>query len=733
VADYQHNLFDPPGPAPQPLRPTLTQFYRDMSQGRFVPSGRVVGWYTLPQPDAHYEAGNNGLNERMGELLQVAFEKADVDLDFGQFDNDGPDGLPNSGDDDGMVDTVFVVHSESGGECQNANLWSHSFQYSNFMAHSGPFVTQDVRRNEFGQPVLGANGAPERIQIEDYTVQPALACPSATDGGPRIIPIGVFCHEYGHALGLPDLYDRTPPSGPNSEGVGNYCLMAGGSYGATGGNAAVPVHLSAWCKAVLGWANLQPITANGTLALEPVQERNLIYNIDVPGTGGKEFFLIEYRDPSWTDTFNERLNWDRELNPGGLAIWHVDERVGDTSSNWPFAPHDQGQNDAPSLPSGPQSFRHPHSLVTLMQADGQLHLERKTNRGDLSDLFGPGASFADDPDCRSGSRAFNGQATGISIKNINLAGLAAQVRVDDFPPGAAPLAVAAAALPAPRAAPPIAAAAPVPPPSPEAQALRSLGAKVLRTGQEALDSAERTRIGRAPEEQIRQNAPKAAAALLKIAAQERTRQVDASYEAVTAAERAVKRIVETSRSNRPASIRFDSSATKVQRMTGLDIPTQMPSAKEDAQMRVETQLKGLIGENVKLMAVEGPAAQDGAVPFKQVVDVAGRLLPLYGDRVKLYYSDNALKAVESNVVAPDSIHVTGSPDQLSTEEAKQVVMKTLGVPRERIAEASHLIYLPAGDPAHACVSVKVNVKSGDKRKDLEAFVNCQTKQVFHVK
>jgi M6 family metalloprotease-like protein len=737
VADYQANLFDPPGAAPQPRRATLTQYYRDVSQGRFVPTGSVVGWYPLPQNDAFYEAGNNGLNERLGELLTVAFQRADADLDFGQFDNDGPDGLPNSGDDDGVVDTVFIIHSETGGECGTANVWSHSFQYSKFTSNNGrPFVTQDVRRNEFGQPVLAADGSPSRIQINDYTVQPALACPDASAAGPRIIPIGVFCHEYGHALGLPDLYDRTPgsPSGPDSEGVGNYCLMAGGSYGATGRNAATPVHMSAWCKAVLGWANIQTISANGTLPLESVQERNLIYNVEVPNTGGKEFFLIEYRDPNWTDPFNERLNWDREISPGGLAIWHVDERVGATFGTWPFTPPDEGQNDAPSLPSGTPASFHPnkHALITLIQSDGLMHLERKQNRGDPTDLFVTGGiHFQDDPNCRCGSRGFNGQPTGISLKNINLAARTAQVRLDDFP-GQLPI-VAAPPVPRPAPQPAAVAAAPAAPP-PEVLELRSLGAKVVREGQGALEDSERAKIARAPDQQLRQgNTPQGTSALLKIATQQRTKQVDATFNAVSQPERTVKQMVETSRSETPATVCFDASNTRLERLTGLDIPTAMMSNREDAQMRVQSQLRGTFGDGVELKATDAAQATSGQVSFQQLLPVNGAKLPLYGDRVKFYYSENALKAVEANVVDPGKVRIEGTPESLPIAEAQQIVIDRLGVPRERIGDCSHVIYLPGGDPGHACVTAKVNIKSGGNRKDLEAFINCATKEIIQVR
>ena len=67
--------------------------------------------------------------------------------------------------------------------------------------------------------------------------------------GGNLIDIGVFCHEFGHVLGLPDLYDTDN----SSEGLGQWCLMASGSWGGNGSSPQTPTHMSAWCKQKLGW------------------------------------------------------------------------------------------------------------------------------------------------------------------------------------------------------------------------------------------------------------------------------------------------------------------------------------------------------------------------------------------------------------------------------------------------------------------------------------------------
>ena len=285
-------------------------------------------------------------------------EKADAEIDFAQFDSDGPDGVPNSGDDDGKVDTVVIIHSGLGGECYqfSPNIRSRSSRYSeDGYGHDKPFVTRAIPRDAKGAAILGPDGQPEHIVIDDFVIQPAVNC-NSDEQAKAIVQIGVFCHEYGHALHLPDLYDRTPWGDEDSQGVGSWCLMGDGAYGGGDHHHDTPVEMSAWCKQYLGWANIKKISSAGELPLQPVEDRNEVYRIDVDASG-TEYFLIEYRDPQWRDLTNAHINWDEYLPVAGLAIWHVDENVGATldsgerNLNWPLCELEHGQNDDATRPT----------------------------------------------------------------------------------------------------------------------------------------------------------------------------------------------------------------------------------------------------------------------------------------------------------------------------------------------------------------------------------------------
>lgn len=233
-SDLQSKLFTPP-PAL-----SLTGLYDEMSYGAVNLTGTVYAWVPLSQEDTYYEGGCNGIcsSSKVGQFLLEVLQVKDPSVDFGLYDNDGPDGIANSGDDDGFVDFVAFVQPEIGGECGTTNLWSHRWVVGGWpefgasgSQYGAPWTTNDAR----------AGGG--FIQVWDYTIQPALG--SANGCGTGIIEIGVFCHEFGHAFGLPDLYDANG----GTEGIGHWGLMGSGNWN----TPANPAHMCAWSKAELGW------------------------------------------------------------------------------------------------------------------------------------------------------------------------------------------------------------------------------------------------------------------------------------------------------------------------------------------------------------------------------------------------------------------------------------------------------------------------------------------------
>jgi immune inhibitor A len=320
---------------------SMRDYYQEVSFGKLDVTGLVIGWLSMPHPYSYYVGQENGMSNGYPEnsqgLAEDALRLASREVDLGQFDLDG----------DGFIDGLFIVHAGGGAEAaldpdqRRHMIWSHKHVLRQPLALSG-------------------------VSAFAYSVEPE-------DGS-----MGVFAHEFGHVLGLPDLYDTTN----RSSGAGMWCLMARGSWG-DGGRR--PAHLCAWAKAYLGWLRPKNVTTAQTLALPPVEERSVSYRIWKNGQSGLEFFLIENR---------QRLGSDSSLPGSGLLIWHIDER--------------QRNNDDPL-----------HYRVGLEQADGKRDLERGQNDGDAADPY-PGSTNNPtfDDSSKPNSRDYFGDPTGIGIRQI---------------------------------------------------------------------------------------------------------------------------------------------------------------------------------------------------------------------------------------------------------------------------------------------------------------------------
>jgi M6 family metalloprotease-like protein len=156
---------------------------------------------------------------------------------------------------------------------------------------------------------------------------PYFICP---EGGERMGNISVFCHEFGHMLGMPDLYAR--PENPGMEGVGIWCAMANQA-----GNGR-PQHFSAWCKEKLEWitpAVIDP-SVKQKLILAPIESSPKECFKVLAKPDGSEYFLLENR---------KKTGFDQSLPAEGLLIWRV---VG----NRPILEESHGV----SGPNGPRAF-----------------------------------------------------------------------------------------------------------------------------------------------------------------------------------------------------------------------------------------------------------------------------------------------------------------------------------------------------------------------------------------
>ncbi|MEU9284986.1 immune inhibitor A domain-containing protein [Streptomyces sp. NPDC048275] len=227
---------------------SLKTYYEKQSSGRYSVEGEVTDWVKVPYNEARYGSNDaptgawyavqDGVTAWVAEQKAAGASDAEIKADlaeYDQWDRYDHDGDGDFNESDGYIDHFQIVHAgedeSAGGGAQGADaIWAHRwYAFGTDAGSTGP------ADNKLGGAQIGDTG----IWVGDYTIQPE-------NGG-----LGVFAHEYGHDLGLPDLYDTN--GGDNSTGF--WTLMSSGSWLGTGKNEIgnLPGDMNAWDKLQLGW------------------------------------------------------------------------------------------------------------------------------------------------------------------------------------------------------------------------------------------------------------------------------------------------------------------------------------------------------------------------------------------------------------------------------------------------------------------------------------------------
>ncbi|AJP02219.1 protease [Streptomyces cyaneogriseus subsp. noncyanogenus] len=231
---------------------SVKKYYEKQSSGRYSVEGEVSDWVKVPYNEARY--GNNacgstncpsvwnvvsdGLTAWVAQQKAAGRTDADIKADvakFDEWDRYDFDGDGDFNEPDGYIDHFQIVHAgedeSAGGGAQGEDaIWAHRwYAFGTDAGATGP------AENKLGGAQIGDTG----VWVGDYTIQPE-------NGG-----LGVFAHEYGHDLGLPDHYDTA--GGDNSTGF--WTLMSAGSWLGTGRDEIgdLPGDMTAWDKLQLGW------------------------------------------------------------------------------------------------------------------------------------------------------------------------------------------------------------------------------------------------------------------------------------------------------------------------------------------------------------------------------------------------------------------------------------------------------------------------------------------------
>jgi immune inhibitor A len=282
---------------------SFKDFYLKQSNGRFLAKGDVSDWVKVPYNEASY--GSNSISDSAAYwpfvedtatawyAAQVAAGKTSAEIktylaQFDKVDRYDYNHNGNFNEPDGYIDHFQAIHAgegeEAGGGAQGTDaIWSHRWY-----VNSTDFGAIGPAGNLAGGTQIGDTG----MWIGDYTTEPE-------NGG-----LGVFTHEFGHDLGLPDLYDTA--GGDN--GTGFWTLMSGGSWlnHGTDSIGTTPGYMGPWEKLQLGWldykqvnfgtnakVNLGPSDNTGTLPqaiLVNLPDKSIKTDYNTPHSGAFEWW-----------------------------------------------------------------------------------------------------------------------------------------------------------------------------------------------------------------------------------------------------------------------------------------------------------------------------------------------------------------------------------------------------------------------------------------------------------
>ena len=367
-AQMQTNMFGGGASGPG----DLDDYYDEISYGDLQLVGTVVGdgggtadCVNLANNRTFYN--DNGTNaDGDDDLVREALADIDAAIDFSDYDNNG----------DGQIDALGIIYAGGGPHdgcaagSNSDNLWPHSGGVDGGQAVDG-----------------GARTVRPFIINSELTYALADPPPPVTDCD-QMQTIGLFAHEFGHSLGLPDLYDTDVGTG----GVNVWSTMALQYLGTTN-NSDTPPHFDPWSKAFLDWVTPTGHAAGARFveSISRVEDSGEVHRfLDNPGGfeigGSGEYFLIENR---------QQVLFDARLPGCGILVWHIDEAL------------DHNRNGGHTAAS--------HRLVDIDEADGLAELDANGDADDGDPFPGSTNNRLFDGSTNPSSDLYSGADSGVRM------------------------------------------------------------------------------------------------------------------------------------------------------------------------------------------------------------------------------------------------------------------------------------------------------------------------------
>ena len=257
-------------------------YFKDCSYGQFTPVFNVIGPVKLPKPQAVY---GEGVHDRMDLLLPDVCEAVDDSVNFADYDANN----------DGMVDLVYVIYagySANYSGNKETDIWPKS-------------STVNISNTYDGK------------SIHRYGVSNELAGDeNKTKGKEKINGIGLFCHEFSHTLGLPDIYAyRTPAENQDNQGMEFWDIMDGGTEVR---NGRVPASYLAWEREVMGWMKIDELKNDSSIEnLKSIDNGGKAYKIVNPNDSNEYIVLQSIQKGPWYQ------GWTKDNYAKGLLAYRI--------------------------------------------------------------------------------------------------------------------------------------------------------------------------------------------------------------------------------------------------------------------------------------------------------------------------------------------------------------------------------------------------------------------------
>lgn len=278
------NLFNQVGYSSNGSTGSVHDYFVASSFGKLNVEATVVGPYTSFNNLSYYGENSEigGGDMRVRELITEAVDAADAEVDFSQFTNES----------ESYVSCVYVIYAgygEAAGGAANT-IWPH--------------------RSVVYPPIMK-----DGVNIYDY------ACSNEINGSPSYpspLVIGTICHEFSHALGLPDFYDTDYEENGSFSHHDSYDLMCSGNY--NNGGKTPPVW-NAYERSIRNYVNIEEISTEGDYTLAPLMSDNVAFKMSF---NNNEYFILENR---------QQTSWDYYLPGHGMLIFHINRNAPGWNSN----------------------------------------------------------------------------------------------------------------------------------------------------------------------------------------------------------------------------------------------------------------------------------------------------------------------------------------------------------------------------------------------------------------